>query len=79
MTTEKLNELNAIAQEISNLKIDMKHWEDSTRCFQLIITTKNYGRQNVSVYPELFPIIRRFALKQLNRRLNKLQKNFDEL
>lgn len=79
MTAEKLNELSEIVREMSDIKFDIETWEDSIQCSQLILTTKNHGRENVSVHPELFPIIKRFALKQLNRRLNELQKKFDEL
>lgn len=82
MTEEKVRKSEELLKKLSYLKGQRQRWEKGEKIFRLeIYTTTNYGRDVISIDNSLisFNEMKLLAIAEINKRIDEVQREFDEL
>jgi hypothetical protein len=82
MTEEKVKKGEELLKKLSYLKDQRQRWEKGEKIFRLeVYTTTNYGRDVISIDDSFinFNEVKLLAIAKINKRIDEVQKEFDEL
>lgn len=82
MTEEKVKKDEELLKKLSYLKDQRQRWEKGEKIFRLeVYTTTNYGRDVISIDDSFinFNEVKLLAIAKINKRIDEVQREFDEL
>lgn len=82
MTEEKVKKGEELLKKLSYLKDQRQRWEKGEKIFHLeVYTTTNYGRDVISIDDSFinFNEVKLLAIAKINKRIDEVQREFDEL
>lgn len=82
MTEEKVKKGEELLKKLSYLKDQRQRWEKGEKIFRLeVYTTTNYGRDVISIDDSFinFNEVKLPAIAKINKRIDEVQREFDEL
>jgi hypothetical protein len=82
MTEEKVKKGEELLKKLSYLKDQRQRWEKGEKIFRLeVYTTTNYGRDVISIDDSFinFNEVKLLAIAKINKRIDEVQREFDEL
>lgn len=82
MTEEKVKKGEELPKKLSYLKDQRQRWEKGEKIFRLeVYTTTNYGRDVISIDDSFinFNEVKLLAIAKINKRIDEVQREFDEL
>lgn len=82
MAEEKVKKGEELLKKLSYLKDQRQRWEKGEKIFRLeVYTTTNYGRDVISIDDSFinFNEVKLLAIAKINKRIDEVQREFDEL
>lgn len=82
MTEEKVKKGEELLKKLSYLKDQRQRWEKGEKISRLeVYTTTNYGRDTISIDDSFinFNEVKLLAIAKINKRIDEVQREFDEL
>lgn len=79
MDKEKVKRANLLLKQIEKLKDQKDRWESSENICELRLDTKNEGAKYVEYEYINFEDLKLFTISRISKRLEELQREFDDL